>query len=267
MNKCIFIAIMTVILLIFPFPSHHNTVEAVILEEQIKFDVLSQTVLQKIINEQYILQYKTKTIGKYFYQDYYYDTQGLNLFKLGYSYRFRIRDKGEYELEYGLQFKKEYDKSDSANFRRTEIDDIIPRIMALKILSGKWDEAFSSSYSLKTIKEFRAFLEKNKINPNKLSPCLYGQQKRTRLTLKENSILYFEISLDEGSFRLINSGREKEVNFLQLEFENKFRKDRALMDNKEQRIRDLINFFTKNYDLKISRDSKYRMAEEEIIKK
>ncbi|MDD5006105.1 MAG: CYTH domain-containing protein [Candidatus Omnitrophica bacterium] len=245
----------------------YSDAEAVISEEQIKLDVQNELVFDYVRNFKYILTYKIKHIGEYSYQDYYYDTPDLAIFNLGYLYRFRVRDKGSGSLEYGLQFKKEYDVNNKQDFQRTEIDDVIPEEMALKILSGNWSEAFSSNYDLRTIKEFRKFLEENKIDTKSLSPLIYGQQKRSRFSLKEDGKLYFEISLDKCSFNLINDARKKEINFLQLEFENKFKGDRSAMDQREERIQDLIMFFTQNFPTKVERDSKYRTVVRELIKK
>lgn len=240
--------------------------KAVVLEEQIKLDVQSEAVFDHVRNVKSLLTYKIKHIGEYLYQDYYYDTPDLDVFNLGYAYRFRVRDKGNGSLEYGLQFKKEYDVDNKQDFKRTEIDDVIPEEMALKILDGNWAEVFSSKYDLNTINEFKKFLEKNKIDTRSLVPLIYGRQERSRFALKEDGKLYFEISLDKCSFSLINGARKKEINFLQLEFENKFKGDRLAMDGREQRMQDMLTFFTQNFHAKIERESKYQTAVQELIK-
>ncbi|MDD5292427.1 MAG: CYTH domain-containing protein [Candidatus Omnitrophica bacterium] len=258
--------ILVAIVCLFVFSSY---VRAVVNEEQVKFDVSSialfKNILRNISEWPVILTYRVKPIGKYIYQDYYYDTPDMTLFRLGYSYRFRIRDKGKENIEYGLQFKSEYDPGNNESFKRLEIDNVIPDNMAQEIMSGKWLEAVSDKYDIHVIKEFLDFLNNNGIPPNALSPVLHADQKRDRFSLKENGMLHFEISLDECVFSLINDTEKKQYEFSQLEFENKYRK--GIPSEDQKRIDDLIGYFTQSYNVSIARNSKYKTAILELTKR
>jgi len=234
------------------------------MEEQIKFDVPDTSVFDDIRPRQRILSYKVKHIGEYDYKDYYYDTADLAIFNLGYSYRFRIRNKGNGIIEYGLQLKKEYNTKDSEDFKRYELDDVIPKDLGIRILAGEWEEAYSDT-DLKTIKKLREFLSVNNIDYRKLAPCIIAEQKRSRFSMKRNGQLYFEISLDDCSFWPFDESNLNRVKFLQLEFENKFRV--GIQREDEARILELVKFFEENYPVKIEKDSKYRKAILELLPK
>ena len=237
---------------------------AVVEEEQIKFDVPDESVFENIRVLKNVLSYKIKPRGEYFYQDYYYDTPDYDLFKLGYSYRFRIRDYGNGTIEYGIQFKKEYDTKNNKDFKRMEIDDVMPEEIGVRILRGKWSEAISGPDDYKTMTELKTFLDKNKIKKELLSPVLYVQQKRSRFRLKADGVVYFEISLDDCIFNPINDSVKKYIHFYQLEMENKFRQGTSIEDQK--RIKDLIDFFIENYPIKIEKESKYKIVITEFTK-
>lgn len=243
--------------------SFHDTTGKLLIEEQIKFDVVDTSVFEEIKGQDHILSYKSKFKGTYNYEDYYYDTPGLDLFKLGYAYRLRIRNKGQGNLEYGIQFKKEYDAKDPENFVRSEIDDVIPEDIAKNMLSGDLSKAFSGDYDFLTINKFRSFLEENKIDYHNLVPLLHCLQKRERFRLKEHSLNYFEISLDDVLFTTVKGNNKQQIHFYQLEFENKLK---GAIARDIKRIEQLIRFFTDNYRLKITRESKYRKAVLELIR-
>lgn len=246
--------------------SGHRAAEAVVLEEQVKFDVRDESDFEKVRGVRQLLSYRVRHRGEYLYEDYYYDTPGLSLYESGYSFRFRVRNKGKGVVEYGIQLKKEYEPG-GRDFRRREVDDVIPEEMALDILAGNWHEAYSGKHDYKTIKALREILKGKRIDAKSLSPVLYGQQRRSRFTLKEDRKLYFEVSLDKCLFRRIGAGPKRETDFLQLEYENKFKKGRAKMDDRERRIRDLQDYFTRSMSAKTTAESKYRSAVQGLLRK
>lgn len=231
---------------------------AVVMEEQVKFDVSSAWVLNRFLNLKTILSYRVKPIGHYIYRDYYYDTPDFAVSSRGYSYRFRVRDKGKGELEYGVQFKREYAVDPAKGFTRLEIDDLIPPEAGRKIAAGAWGDAYPPAPPLRTMKCFREFLEREKIDPSACAPRLFVRQERDRLRLSENGSTYFEISLDTATFNRLGDARREPFTFRQLEFENKTRGGKPAELRK--RIGDLIDFFTGYTGVAISRESKYRTA-------
>jgi len=241
----------------------HDAVGKAYVEEQLKFDVPDISVFEKLKRMDNVLNYRLKTQGTYIYQDYYYDTPDLDLFKLGYLYRLRIRDKEDNIPEYGLQFKKEFDEKNNKDSIRDEIDDILPEELAKNTLSGNWQEVFSAKYDLLTIKKIDSFLKANNLDYSRLVPLLICRQERLRLRLRERSVVYFEISLDKVRFNLVNDG-SKQIEFMQLEFENKLK---GSIGRDNDRIGKLAKFFESEYKLTPSRESKYRKAVLELIKK
>lgn len=266
MRRFLFISLMTLSLV----PLLFTVVPAVVLEEQIKFDVADRSVFEIIKRLDYLASYKCRFIGEYFYNDYYYDTPDFSLLKLGYSFRFRCRDKGRGKVEYGIQFKKEYDTKNSADFKRAEFDNVIPTAVGRDILGGQWSDAFSDT-NFKSVGKFRKFLEENNIDYRLLSPVLYCDQERWRIGLDKGGQNYFEVSLDDSTFRPLKNINKRffwflhKTRLLQLEFENKFRA--GTQEEDENRILALIDYFTKSHNLKIQRDSKYATAVKRFIDK
>lgn len=228
-------------------------------EEQIKFDVDNKEILENISNSRKILKYQLKSLGKYDYQDYYYDSPNYDIAKLGCSYRFRIADKGNNNIEYRYQFKKEYDVNSKENFVRREIDVPIPKELAEKILAGDFNRLFFDNLNNEKIRELNAFLKSQNINLKKISPIIYGQQYRDRYSLKENNIKFFEISLDEARFVHLKD-KDKKLKFCELEFENKYTGGYRTTqpDFIEKRIKQFINYLSKKYKIVLIKDSKYK---------
>lgn len=241
----------------------HDATGKAYVEEQLKFDIPDISVFERLKRMDNVLNYRLKTQGTYIYQDYYYDTPDLDLFRLGYSYRLRIRDKGDNIPEYGLQFKEEFDGENDQDSTRDEIDDILPDDLAKDILSGNWQEVFSDKYDLFTIKKIDSFLKANNLDRSRLVPLLICQQERLRLRLRERSVVYFEISLDKVRFNLVNDGSKK-IEFMQLEFENKLK---GSIGRDNDRIGKLAKFFESEYKVIPSRESKYRKAVLGLVKK
>lgn len=231
---------------------------AVVMEEQVKFDVSSAWVLNRFLNLKTILSYRAKPIGHYIYQDYYYDTADFAVASRGYSYRFRVRDKGKGELEYGVQFKREYAVDPAKGFTRMEIDDLVPPEAGRKIAGGAWGDAYPPAAPLRSMRIFREFLAREKIDPAACAPRLFVRQERDRIELTENGSTYFEISLDTATFSRLGDARREPFHFHQLEFENKSRGGNPAELRK--RIKDLIDFFTGYTGVVITRTSKYRSA-------
>lgn len=229
-------------------------------EQQIKFSVDKKETLELISNARKILSYEVKSIGKYDYQDYYFDSPDYDIAKLGCSYRFRVADKGNNKnVEYRIQFKKEYDAENKESFVRTEIDIAIPADIAKNLLAGNFKRIFSDNLNNEKVKELNSFLVSQKIDINSLLPIIYGRQFRDRHRFKENKITFFEISLDEAYFKDLRD-ENKEISFMEMEFENKYtggyRGEQTGFIN--ERINKLINFFSEKYKIKITKDSKYK---------
>jgi len=233
-----------------------GTCHAVVMEQQVKLEAANGSVFKEIEQAPYILTYKNKPLGRYYYQDYYYDTKDMALARLGYSYRFRIRDKGDGEIEYAVQLKREYGNTQSGSFKREEIDDVLAARIGKRISRGDWSDAFKGD-GINTMKVIRKLLSDNNIDPGALAPVIYAEQTRYRYQLTENGKLHFEISLDDCTMQSIKDNK-KNLHFYQVEIENKFRKDTPEYD--EMRIRDLIDFFTRSYPVSLIMDSKYRSA-------
>ena len=145
-----------------------------------------------------------------------------------------------------------------------EVDSIIPEQIALKVLGHEWDDVFADNYDLAAIKELRSFLNMKKIDKRLLAPIIYLKQERIRLRLKERSVYYFEMSLDDCTAGRVGDSEEKQVHFCQLELENKFK---GSTSRNEKRIARLIEFFKESYSIKLSKDSKYQKAVKELVKK
>jgi hypothetical protein len=257
MNRKI-VAILFIIVSLPLLPNCCEYAHAAVLEEQVKFDVPERSIFEDIKSLPAILSYKLKIKGEYVYDDYYYDTPDLAIFKRGYSYRFRVRNKGDGKIEYGIQFKREYDVNDSQNFQRMEIDDVVSGDIGKRIVSGEWSEAVSDTHDITTVKRFLDFLNENKINSKNLVPIIFAKQIRNRYKLKEDGTLYFEISMDECAFSLMNATKDERYHFFQFEFENKYKN--GTMSTNHHRIMELTDFFVLNYRLKVVRDSKYGKA-------
>ena len=227
-------------------------------EQQIKFSIDKKETLDMISNARKILSYEVKSIGKYDYQDYYFDSPNHDIAKLGCSYRFRVADKGN-NIEYRIQFKKEYDAENEESFVRTEIDIAIPDDLAKNVLADNFNRIFSDNLNNEKIKELNSFLVSQKIDMNSLLPIIYGRQFRDRHRFKENKITFFEISLDEAYFKDLRD-ENKEIRFMEMEFENKYTggyrgEQTGFID---ERINKLVNYFSEKYKIKITKDSKYK---------
>jgi hypothetical protein len=231
---------------------------AVEMEEQIKFNIPGPAAFDAVKKHDKILTYKSNHSGEYIYEDYYYDTPDFALYHLGWSYRFRVRNKGG-SMEYGVQFKHEYD-ANSSGYKRDEIDDVIPEEKAKQILAGNWSSAFTDDANFVSIRRFCDFLTKNNIDSKQLTPVIFGKQFRSRYRLKEGDKFYFEVSLDDSIYETIKNKKnlpKSSMHIYQIEFENKYRKDQSSIP---QRIKNLIGFFQEQCGAKLEWDSKYRMS-------
>lgn len=242
-------------LLLLPGPVH-----GVVMEEQIKFDVSSPWILGRILALNSILSYRAKTIGHFLYRDYYYDTPDYAVCAHGYSYRLRVRDKGNGALEYGLQFKREYAVG-GEGYVRMEIDDIMLPETGRRIAAGAWADALSPAAApLRTVRVFREFLAREKLDPAACAPRLSAEQERDRIRLTESGTTWFEISLDTGALRPLGEGGKEPFRFRQLELENKSRG--ADPGEVRRRIRALVDFFSGYSGITMTRESKYKSAVE-----
>lgn len=236
---------------------------AVEQEEQIKFDIDNPKIFDAIKNQKKILTYKVKHSGEYVYEDYYYDTPDFALYRLGCSFRFRVRNKGTgLPKEYGFQFKHEYGNDPGADFKRQEIDTNFPEARALGILNGNWADVFENPDRVEAVDRFLKFLEENKVDRKALAPVIYGKQARSRYRLNDDGEFYFEVSMDDATYKNLKDEAQAPLHLYQLEFENKFRKDQSDM---QTRIKSLCTYFER-MGAKPERDSKYRTSVEQLLK-
>lgn len=232
-------------------------------EEQVKFDIGNPQIFEVLKRQKKILSYKVKHSGEYVYEDYYYDTPDLALYKLGCSFRFRVRNKGTgLPKEYGFQFKQEYGGDPGTDFKRQEIDTNLPEARALAILNGNWADVFENPDRAEAVDRFLKFLEENKVDRKLLTPVIYGKQARGRYRLQDEGEFYFEVSMDDATYSNFKDKEQAPLHLYQLEFENKFRKDQSDM---QQRIKALSTYFERQ-GAKPERDSKYRTSAEQLLK-
>ena len=185
--------------------------------------------------------YRARYQGTVFYSDIYYDTDNWDLFRHGYSYRFRKRNDAEGLTKSTVHIELE-PRFVPKGTKKLELRNELPDSLGSAIANGAWDKAILEGKGLKAVDALHSVSEELGIRLQDLHPRLAGDLERKRFDITDKGQNWFELDHEIWRFRLFPDSQESNgITYEDLVLDTRLKKkDPELL----RRVRTMTGFVT-----------------------
>jgi len=146
--------------------------------------------------------YRAQSQGRAEYSDVYYDTMAMDLFRHGYSFRFRTRIQPDTQPTYSVRLEQE-PRFVQADSDKIDIVSRLPTALGDAIANGEWDRAIVDVNEIAASDHLRRILTDLDIEPQSLQPRVIGELDRERFHITDKGQNWFELDHERWTFRPI----------------------------------------------------------------
>ena len=169
------------------------------LTRPLRLEVLQSNALSELEVGLRAFHYRTRPRRVAIYSDVFYDTDDWELYRAGYSFRFReSKDDAEGRV-FGVRLERE-PRFTPKGAKKTEVREAVPALLGEAIARGEWEDALSTGNGLDATTQLLTILERLSIAPEALRPKLVAQLRRQRFDVTDKGQSWFELDYETWTF-------------------------------------------------------------------
>jgi hypothetical protein len=159
-----------------------------------------------------VYHYRAQPLGEAWFADLFYDTNEWDLFRHGFSYRFRTRTRGSGASNYSLRIEQE-PRFVPQGEKKLDLTTDLADELGDAIVGGDWRLALRAGAELEALQKLQEVLRSLGIDPERLEPRLHGELRRGRFDITDKGQSWFELDWELWSFRLPEMEEDSGVSF------------------------------------------------------
>ena len=184
------------------FPQARDSELRTALTKPLRLEVTQSGDLKEILLSLRTFHYRAQPRGVAVYSDVFYDTPDWELYRNGYSYRFRERRGDNGDVTFLLRLERE-PRFVAEGTKKIDLRDKVPADMGGRIAQGAWEMLVGEIDKLKVTRRLSVVLEELDIDPQDLRPRLMAKLRRERFDITDKGRNWFELDHEIWSFRPI----------------------------------------------------------------
>ena len=196
-----------------------------------------------------VFHYRAQPIGEAAFEDVFYDTEQWDLFRMGYSYRFRLRKEADPGERYSVRLKQESRFVAEGN-NRLDVRSALTDSFGTSVLGGAWQQAVSEGAGLEAPEGLRALLRELEIEPTNVRPRLQVELRRKRFDVSDKGWNWFELDQEIWSFRLLESNER--INFEDFVLDTRLKTDDLELARRVRSMAEICEMFSKMRPVKLA---------------
>ncbi len=193
------------------FPQARDSELRTALTKPLRLEVIQSGNFEEILLSLRTFHYRAQPRGVAVYSDVFYDTPDWELYRNGYSYRFRERRGDDGQVDFLLRLERE-PRFVEEGTKKLDLKDKVPAAMGGRIAQGAWEMLVGKIDELEVTRRLSVVLEELDIDPQNLRPRLMAKLRRERFDITDKGRNWFELDHEIWSFRPI-AEQSREVQF------------------------------------------------------
>jgi hypothetical protein len=165
----------------------------------LRLEVASPDSYQQLLLGLRVHHYRPKPRGEARFRDVFYDTPEWDLYRRGYSYRFRTRLGGSGGSKYSAHLEQEL-RFLTPGSTKLELAADLPDEVGAAIEGGAWERAMLEP-GVAPAERLRALLRDLALEPGEVRARLVAELQRERLDLSDKGRDWFEVDRETWTFR------------------------------------------------------------------
>ena len=169
------------------------------LTKPLRLEVLQSNALTEFEVGLRAFHYRARPRSVVVYSDVFYDTDDWELYRAGYSFRFRESKDDAGNPTYGVRLEREsrFTPKDS---KKTEVRESVPALLGEAIARGEWEDAVSGGNGLDATTRLLTILQELNIAQETVQPKLVAQLRRERFDITDKGQSWFELDYEAWTF-------------------------------------------------------------------
>ena len=221
------------------FPQARDLESRTALTKPLRLEVIQSGDFEEILLSLRTFHYRAQRRGVAVYSDVYYDTSDWELYRNGYSYRFRERRGNDGDVDYLLRLERE-PRFVLGGTKKIDLRNMVPAGIGDRIVQGAWEILVGEIDELEVTRRLSVVLEELYIEPQDLRPRLMAKLRRVRFDITDKGRNWFELDHEIWSFRPIVEQR-REVQFEDVVIDTRLKKHDPELIRRVVTIKRLVN--------------------------
>ena len=224
-------------------PDRQAESDGSVLTKPIRLEETHPEAIEELFLGLRVHHYRPQPIGDAEFIDYFFDTENWDLYRSGYSYRFRIRLGNDSDGRHAVRLERE-PRFSGIDEDKIDIRSDLPFPSGSQIEEGNWQLAVDAPEQVEARIYLQSILSALDLEPEQLRPRLRGELKRSRFDISDKGQSWFELDVEDWSFSLepemAGQGDLKIRNFV---FDTRLRRDHPELIRRVQTLQMLSGMF------------------------